>query len=391
MSTSSSVNTFQCPTCGAALTPEANAAQMKCPYCSNTVSIPREFRTVTSQPAPTTYKPTDEFKRFNPPPTSYSGATYTARTNRTHGSIFSRIVIALVVCAIAVVVAFVAFGFNPFGALMFANQVMSFGSKGIGQGMFQSARSLGVDGSGNIVVADFDNGRVQIFDPNGNFKSMFTANNNDKKINILGEGLAVSRDGKIYIADSPDILIYDESGQSLGKISDDLQGYKHVVTGADGTLYALSGFPEDNITRFKKDGSIDLQIPSAISSLGGDASTAYLAVDGLGNMYITSPSANAVFKYSPEGKFINQWGSKNSNSSHFDPGQFYDAEGIAVDGYGRVYVNDVNTIQVFDSTGTYINHFEGYVIGMTIDSQNNVYVTIGDKVEKYQIQKPQGQ
>ena len=108
-------------------------------------------------------------------------------------------------------------------------------------------------------------------------------------------------------------------------------------------------------------------------------------------MYITSPSANAVFKYSPEGKFINQWGSKNSNSSHFDPGQFYDAEGIAVDGYGRVYVNDVNTIQVFDSTGTYINHFEGYVIGMTIDSQNNVYVTIGDKVEKYQIQKPQGQ
>ena len=75
----------------------------------------------------------------------------------------------------------------------------------------------------------------------------------------------------------------------------------------------------------------------------------------------------------------------------FDPGQFYDAEGIAVDGYGRVYVSDVNTIQVFDSTGRYINNFEGFVIGMTIDSQNNIYVTTGDQVRKFQVQKTSGQ
>ncbi len=390
MAKDASIQAFKCPTCGAPLKPGPGESSIKCHYCGDTVVIPASLRT-SEAPATATAYPTNSF-----PSNSYRGSssfsdeTYSARRRRpsmSFGRLFAMVFGVIILGAIG----FFAFGFNPFGSLLFANKVMSFGSKGIGQGMFENARTLGVDGNGNIVVADYENGRVQVFDPNGKFKSMFTASNNGKKINILGESMAVSRDRKIYIANSSDILIYDESGQSLGKISGDLQGYEHVIVGADNMLYALSGFPEDNITRFKKDGSIDLQIPNAISSFGDDATTSYLAVDGLGNMYITSPTANAVFKYSPQGKFINQWGSETQYSNYFQPGQFYDAEGIAVDGYGRVYVSDVNTIQVFDSTGTYINHFEGWVTGMTIDSQNNVYVTTGDKVEKYQIQKPQGQ
>jgi len=391
MAKEASVRAFKCPSCGAPIEPEVGNSSMKCPYCNDTVIIPSSLR--ASAPlatAPTyraNYSPSSNYSRD----TGYSDETYSsAGSSRAPKFITSRLItVFFVVIIIGAIVSFVL-GFNPFGTLLFANQVMTFGSKGIGQGMFQNARTLGVDGNGNIVVADYENGRVQIFDPNGKFKSMFTVSENGKKINILGEGMAVSRDGKIYIANSPDVLVYDESGQSLGKISGDLQGYRHVVIGADDTLYALSGFPEDNITRFKKDGSIDLQIPNAISSLGSNVSTSYMAVDGLGNMYITSSSADAVFKYSPQGKFINQWGSKNSNSNHFDPGQFYDAEGIAVDGYGRVYVSDVNTIQVFDATGKYINNFEGYIIGLTIDSQNNVYVTTGNQVRKLQVQRPSG-
>lgn len=35
---------FQCPSCGSSLSPEGNHAQIKCPYCGNTVIVPPELR-----------------------------------------------------------------------------------------------------------------------------------------------------------------------------------------------------------------------------------------------------------------------------------------------------------------------------------------------------------
>jgi DNA-directed RNA polymerase subunit RPC12/RpoP len=49
----------------------------------------------------------------------------------------------------------------------FANVLLEFGSEGIGPGMFNDARSIGVDGAGRIYVAEYTGGRVQVFDPAG--------------------------------------------------------------------------------------------------------------------------------------------------------------------------------------------------------------------------------
>ncbi|MBK9781395.1 MAG: hypothetical protein IPP55_15305 [Anaerolineales bacterium] len=37
----------------------------------------------------------------------------------------------------------------------------------------RECRAIGVDGSGNVVVADFGTGRIQIFDANGTYISEF--------------------------------------------------------------------------------------------------------------------------------------------------------------------------------------------------------------------------
>lgn len=40
-------STFNCPKCGASLTPTGNASEMQCPYCGNTVIVPQELRTTS--------------------------------------------------------------------------------------------------------------------------------------------------------------------------------------------------------------------------------------------------------------------------------------------------------------------------------------------------------
>jgi len=49
--------------------------------------------------------------------------------------------------------------------------VKSWGSRGSGEGQFSTARSIAVDASGNVYVADRGNNRIQVFDNNGVFKS----------------------------------------------------------------------------------------------------------------------------------------------------------------------------------------------------------------------------
>jgi len=392
---SSSIGSFQCPSCGAALTPEANAVQMKCPYCGETVIIPQEARTFTSAPvtfnqAPVTFNQANTYS-----PAGFTGESYSTKVNRTPMFIVGGIVAAVVVCVVAVVIGYFALGFNgnnpvginPVAAMFFGNQVLSFGSKGIGQGMFQDARALGVDGNGNIVVGDYEDGRVQIFTPAGKFSSLFTVSADGKKPSLV-TGMAVSRDGKIYIATGNQILVYDETGQALGRIGDGQHNYDGVVIGADGTLYGLS---EDTIVRFKQDSSIDLAIPGAVSNItGSPGGFSYLAVDGSGNMYITNDDAYAVFKYSPAGKFISQFGSESTDTGQFVGGKFESPLAIAADGYGRVFVSDGGYIQVFDSSGKYLNNISGSFYGMTFDAQNNLYATsVSDtNVVKFQVQAP---
>jgi tripartite motif-containing protein 71 len=390
MASNSSTSNFQCPNCGAALTPEPNAAQMKCPYCGDTVIIPQELRSFTSSPAPSTFNSMGSFQTYTPASTSFSGSTYTASPNRAPAFIFGGIIALLVICVIAGSIGYFVLGFNPFGSLLFANKVMSFGSEGIGQGMFQDARAIGVDGSGNTVVADYEDGRVQIFDPNGKFKSLFTVKDKNGKPAIV-ESLAASRDGKIYIAASGLISIYDENGQNLGAIGDLNHYYQDVALGADGTLY---GYTEDeSIVRFKSDGSVDLEIPNAVSSVtSSQGGFTYLAVDGSGDMYLTNDDAYVVLKYSPAGKFVSQFGGESKNPGQFTPGKFISPLDIAVDGYGRIYVSDFFNVQVFDADGKYLNNVSGSYYGMAFDSQNNLYGTSTNEhnVVKFQIQKPAG-
>ncbi len=49
--------------------------------------------------------------------------------------------------------------------------IKSWGSKGSGQGQFNSVRGIAIDSRGNVYVADAGNKRIQVFDGDGNFRT----------------------------------------------------------------------------------------------------------------------------------------------------------------------------------------------------------------------------
>jgi hypothetical protein len=107
-----------------------------------------------------------------------------------------------------------------------------------------------------------------------------------------------------------------------------------------------------------------------------------VAADGLGNVYALGSFNEAVFKFGPDGKFINRFGGSGN-----EPGQLRAASAIAVDGRGRVYVSDIKGIQVFDSDGRYISFLklQGHAFGMVFNDKNELLVAARTQVIKLNV------
>jgi len=265
----------------------------------------------------------------------------------------------------------------------FATVLLTFGSEGIGPGMFNDARSIAIDGTGRIYVGEYTGGRIQVFDPAGKFLNQWTIG--DRK--TILRGLAADRKGTVYAVHGGGIDRYQgETGEKLGQLEYERSGFDDVTTGADGGLVAAWQSNRDDIVAFDANGKVVRTIPAAISSASGDSELSMrVAVDGSGYIYALGRFNNSVFKFSRDGKFINRFGSGGDQ-----PGQFRAAYSIAVDGYGRVYVGDIKGVQVFDTNGRYVTilDLKGVAFGMVFNDKNELFVVARDRVIKYSVQAP---
>jgi len=259
----------------------------------------------------------------------------------------------------------------------FASEVLKFGSEGIGPGMMTDARSIAVDGDGNIYVAEYTGGRVQVFNSAGKFTTQWMV---DTKMPL--RSMVADRKGTVYIAQSGNITRYaGDTGTSLGQMQyAEGWGFDDMTLAADGGLVCSWYKNRDDIVRFNSQGQVVRKIPAAISTASGDSELdTHVAVDGLDNIYALGTFNNGVFKFGPDGKFLTRFGSAGDK-----PGQFRAAQAIAVDGKGRVYVSDFKGVQVFDSDGRYVNVFkpDGVASGMVFNDKGELFIAARNKVIK---------
>jgi DNA-binding beta-propeller fold protein YncE len=272
---------------------------------------------------------------------------------------------------------------NPFGR---ARLVTSFGGEGTGSGLFQDPRYVASDNQGHIFVGEYDGGRIQIFDMDGKFLGQWTPVN-EQDYDYYLRGMAVDRSGMMYLAAQGELYVYNAmSGEMLGKFpppGEESYSFDDVFIGPDGVLYVTDTWSGDAILRYDRNRQVTLKVVDAISSVTDESeSTIRLGVDGLGTIYALGTSAESVFVFASDGRYVTRFGSEGDAKD-----QFTSTYALAVDNQSRVYVTDFGGLQVFSGDGRYL-----YKIGMLghirlsfTDDNHLLTVDSNDKVMLWEI------
>ncbi len=262
------------------------------------------------------------------------------------------------------------------------------GSKGKGDGQFDSPLGLAADGAGNVYVADSGNSRIQKFDSNGTFLTKWGSfGTNDNQFGFPG-AIAVDSQNNVWVSDSSANRVskFDSNGTfllkwgSFGAADNQFNSPRGLTIDGAGNVY-VADFNNRRILKFDGggkpltkwggSGNVDAQ-PSAPWSV---------AIDNQGFVYVTDTAKDFIQKFDSSGRYIKRWGSLGTSG-----GQFNSPEGLAVDPDGNIWVADTfnSRLQKFDSNGNALGQWSKFFgdkeynfdrpWGMTFDAAGNLYL-----------------
>jgi len=204
---------------------------------------------------------------------------------------------------------------------------------------------LAVDKDGNIYIADTDRHIIKKFDfckkefidlgclgGEGNLPRQFKS----------PRGIAVSKNNDLFVADSGNNRIQ---------------------------VFSLKGLVLRNLWGPEGDGDGQFYDPTDV------------AIDSHGNIYVVDRGNNRIQKFSSNGRFLLNFGKRGEAE-----GEFQNPTRIAIDGKDRIYViDDKKYVQVFGPDGEYIASITGpddvaeffTPLAIAIDKQGNVYIGEG--------------
>ena len=328
------------------------------------------------------------------------------------------------------------------------NFLLKFGTFGTGNGQFIEPTCIAINNKGNIHVPDSRNDRIQKFDSTGNFLTNLTPDGSGRwnfkypidltfdiagklyladldsyriiKFEALGNAIveygtkgqipsrfnfptdiALDKEGNIYVADlyEPRVQKFDPNGDFLFEFRpiivtvDPSPHIGSITLDKDGNIYVLittggSDFPREEVLKFSPDGDLLLSFGSPFGSGGGQLGDSRgIAIDSMGNIYVSSVSGNLVQKFGPDGKFLFEFSSLCS-TDEFDELNT-STHDLALDRDGNIYVvgdifrTDKSYIKKFDPNGTILwqvgrkgsgNSEFFFPNGITLDSNGNIYV-----------------
>ncbi len=237
-----------------------------------------------------------------------------------------------------------------------ADQVL--GSTGSEAGQLTAPRGIAMARDGSIYVADSRNNRIQHFSASGELVDSWGSYANVAESDAPGGtfnepwGIAVGKDGSVYVADTWNNRIQ-----------------KFRADGTFVTMWGRSGLAES---------------PDSFYGPRG------LAVDDQDRVYVTDTGNKRVVVFNSKGDFITQFGSLG-----MDPGFFDEPVGIAIGSDNRVYIADTwnQRIQVFesDSTGLMFSSVQSWDVaawyGQSIE--NKPFLAVSDQGQVF-ITDPDG-
>ncbi len=376
---SSDARLLKCPSCGATIE-VVDAPSVQCRYCGSSVPIPAEYRSQPPQPrviVQSVGMPTDYVK-----PVQASSRA---------GCLIGAVIVVITLGIIGFT--FLSSTNSPLSSALnpgAATVVQAFGDQGSGPGLLDDPRYVAIDSDNNIWVADYQDGRVQKFDATGKFKLLVQvpADSNDT---TLIDGLVADLQGNVYVTRGGDILKYKAADGTLlktipGSFPD--TRYQGMAIDATNTLYVVHTTASDNsVIKLDANGQKLQRWDDMVTSVNKKDAAMELSValDGVGNIYLSSFFGKAVYVYDKNGKYVSRFSSQQDAQDSGSPGQ------IVIDGKNNLYLDNFGTIKHFDIEGRYQNslptdYAQGTPMGLTVDRAGFIYVvTNKGKVLKYQL------
>lgn len=374
-----------CPACGAGLDLDelrrSDGTHLECAYCGSTVALPGA-------------RPPDAAAGSTPSdrPPARPARPVTDGVMIRSGRRWPVLLVVLLIGLAMVGTGLWRSGLLPRGDGGNAEVALEFGGEGTGPGLMDDPRLIAVDGDGHIWVADYEDGRLQEFDAAGRFVRVIQVARKPGGAKYPS-GLAADAEGHVYVARGGDILVYATSTGALQRTIPGSYGdlaFDDVAVDANGTLYALQSAATSNIlVVLDSAGRVTRRWDRIVTAVHPDevGMGMRLAVDGLGQFFISSSFGNQVYRFGADARFIDRFGSEGDQ-----PGQLNSPRAIAVDGQGRVHVQQfLGAVDQFDASGRFLgrittDHRRGTAMAMTVDRSGHLYVvTNAGKVVKYRM------
>jgi DNA-binding beta-propeller fold protein YncE len=228
------------------------------------------------------------------------------------------------------------------------------GGKGIGRGQFDSPTGIAVDGSGNVLVADTGNGRIEKFSPTGAFLSIIGTKGSGQGQFAQPNGIAIDRVGDIYVAEigskhrvqrlAPDgKFIAEWKGPPPG-----FYGPRRIAIGPDDSIYVVDS-GRNRIAKFSPEGQVLATWGSEGSGDGQFKGVSSVAVDPINSkVYVADPINSRIQVFDSNGRFLTKWAVP-------EWGKLLGLEDLAIDPkVGRLYASSahMNAVFIFDLNGT---------------------------------------
>lgn len=220
-----------------------------------------------------------------------------------------------------------------------------------------------VDADERVLVADYLNNRIQLFNQNGQFLNVWTGFKNPEKI-------AQGKDGSFYIADTNNhrIVKLSKDGQfitewsGINKSNFFPRGVG-VAVSPDNFVYSVHAI--DYLEKFDSEGNPVrswgnngvLYVPGTLEAV---------RVDSQGYVYVIAN--DSVMKFSPQGIRLAQWGAFNG------------AQDLFIDQVDNIFVTNTykNRIEKYSKDGQLLTMFGEGILnvphGTGVDRRGRVYV-----------------
>ena len=269
---------------------------------------------------------------------------------------------------------------------VYAQYVNMFGENGSGNGQFNIPQGLCLDSSGNIYVADQNNGRVQKFDSSGNFIRSFGTPGTGNGQLSTPQRVTVDASGNLYVTENIGrVSKFDSSGNFLlnfgssGSGNGQFTAPRGIDIDSSGNIF-VADRGNDRIQKFDSSGNYVSQF-GTLGSANGQLNKPYgMVIDSSNNIFVVDLGNNRIQKFDASGNFVMKFGTTGAADN-----QFQQPQGITVDSAGNIYVGagDQHCVKKFDSSGNFISKNGSYgtaddqyqyTCGVAVNSSGKVYV-----------------